>query len=483
MKKLCKWIAAALAVALLATPALATNGQVGKTLNYQDIKLQVNGQKITPTDVNGASTEPFAIDGTVYVPVRALSEAMGYDVYWDSEKNTVVIDGDAVYNYENKYLWYVEGAKKPKGAEDCGWDLNAFINSPLGEWYVTQNQYQALGSNTDEMNPDVVAHWAKLGMKKELYHAEETDAAKYSVFTPLNMDPGKTYPVVFVNHGGNGVPYQAEWYGYVEEAAQRGWIVVCPHWELPALKDTANAAGLTQEAYIFKMTYDEVVANYPVDKTRVYVAGISGGGNAAGYMAQQWPELIAAVMPATGAAIQGSGVVGGDTASDPLAKVRQYGGIGLMMGYGLCDTEHRWPISDALKEMGKSVPRTVEERLEALNGWVLASGATDSAATTMEELKQYQAAYTAANAGSGEKSASVLFGMNFDQEYTKQMNGFTYYYGDSYNKDGEVVVRFMGVPMTGHFYSKGWAGEVMDFFENFSRDPNTHMLVIDAKET
>lgn len=478
MNRISKGIAAAMSLVLLVTPVLATSGRVEKALDYLDIKLKVNGQEITPTDVNGSSTEPFAIDGTVYVPVRAISEALGCDVYWDSGANTVVINNGEVYDYENKYLWYQEGAKTPNGAESCGWDLDAFINSPLGEWYVTQNQYQALGSKEDEMNADVLAHWAEIGMKKELYHADETTAAKYSVFTPVDMDTSRTYPVIFVNHGGNGVPYQAEWYGYVEEAAERGWIVVCPHWELPALKEAANAAGMTQEAYIFKMTYDEVVANYPIDTSRVYVAGISGGGNAAGYMAQQWPELIAAVMPATGAAIQGSGVAGGDDSGDTLAKVRQYGGIGLMMGYGLCDTELRWPISDSLKEMGKSVPRTLTERLDALNDWVLASGATQSGTTTMAELEAYQKAYTAANAGTGEKSASVLFGMNFDKEYTKSMNGFTYYFGDSCNEDGDVVVRFMGVPMTGHFYTKGWAGEVMDFFENYSRDPKTQMLVI-----
>lgn len=385
---------------------------------------------------------------------------------------------DKMYDYKDKHLWKEDGVKKPDGAEDCGWDLTAFIDSPLGEWQLAQERYRALGSETDEMNEAVLAHWAGLGMKKELFHARETGAAKYSVFTPLGLDENGVYPVVFVNHGGAQVPYQAEWYGYVEEAARRGWIVVCPHWELPALQDAANAAGMTQEAYIFRQTYDEVTARYPVDRSRVYVAGISGGGNAASFMAQQWPELIAAVMPATGAALQGSGVAGGGSAADPLVKIRQYGGIGLMMAYGLCDAEHRWPISDALREMAKSVSRTQEERLAALNGWVLACGATESAVTSMEELARYQAAYAAACAGTGEKSASVLFGMNFDREYTKEMNGFSYYFGDSFNESGDVVARFMGVPMTGHFHSRGWAGQVMDFFERFSRDPVTHRLAV-----
>ena len=102
MKKLSKWISAALACLLLVTPALAANGNVNAVLEYSDIKITVDGQEITPTDENGSSTEPFAVDGTVYLPIRAISEALGYDVVWDAESGTVkistgaVIEGDVV---------------------------------------------------------------------------------------------------------------------------------------------------------------------------------------------------------------------------------------------------------------------------------------------------------------------------------------------------------------------------------------------------
>ena len=102
MKNLRKWTAFALAAALFVTPALAAEGQVSASLNYSNIKITVDGQEIIPTDETGRSTEPFSIDGTVYLPIRAVSEALGYDVKWDAETNTVqistgaVVEGDVV---------------------------------------------------------------------------------------------------------------------------------------------------------------------------------------------------------------------------------------------------------------------------------------------------------------------------------------------------------------------------------------------------
>ncbi len=89
MKKMTKWIAAALAVLLLAGTALAAQGQVKAQLNYRDIQITLDGEKIDPKDANGKSTEPFIIDGTTYLPDRAIAEALGLDVSWDDATNTV----------------------------------------------------------------------------------------------------------------------------------------------------------------------------------------------------------------------------------------------------------------------------------------------------------------------------------------------------------------------------------------------------------
>lgn len=72
-----------------ASSVFAMTGGVQKLIEYSDMKITMNGQKITPTDANGVFVEPFAIDGTTYLPVRAVANAMGLNVGWDSSTKTV----------------------------------------------------------------------------------------------------------------------------------------------------------------------------------------------------------------------------------------------------------------------------------------------------------------------------------------------------------------------------------------------------------
>ena len=95
----------------------------------EGVKIVVDGQKINPTDANGNTVEPIIYNGTTYLPVRAVANAIGKAVYWDGPNYTVylgnmdgkleyptvmlkdmdsisddfVIAGDLVDNYGNQY--------------------------------------------------------------------------------------------------------------------------------------------------------------------------------------------------------------------------------------------------------------------------------------------------------------------------------------------------------------------------------------------
>lgn len=69
--------------------AVATVGQRTVNVDYNDIKVTLNGQAVNLVDANGAAVEPFAINGTTYLPVRAVSAALGLDVNWNGETKTV----------------------------------------------------------------------------------------------------------------------------------------------------------------------------------------------------------------------------------------------------------------------------------------------------------------------------------------------------------------------------------------------------------
>lgn len=82
-----------IALSLVGTAA-ATIGSRAITADYSDIKITLNGTQITPTDANGNVVEPFAVNGTTYLPVRAVANALGVDVEWDGKSSTVFLTED-----------------------------------------------------------------------------------------------------------------------------------------------------------------------------------------------------------------------------------------------------------------------------------------------------------------------------------------------------------------------------------------------------
>lgn len=58
---------------------------------YRDVKVFVDGKLIVPSDVNNNYVAPKNVDGTVYVPVRAIVEALGMKADWNNDSRTVII--------------------------------------------------------------------------------------------------------------------------------------------------------------------------------------------------------------------------------------------------------------------------------------------------------------------------------------------------------------------------------------------------------
>ncbi|MBR2499709.1 MAG: copper amine oxidase N-terminal domain-containing protein [Clostridia bacterium] len=64
-------------------------------LFYNNIKIKLNGQEVKPKDANGNYVEPFIIDGTTYLPVRAVANALGISVNWDGNTNSVLLSNQS----------------------------------------------------------------------------------------------------------------------------------------------------------------------------------------------------------------------------------------------------------------------------------------------------------------------------------------------------------------------------------------------------
>ena len=79
------------AVLIITTIGYAANTTTLYDVLTEGIKIVVDGQKINPTDANGNTVEPFIYNGTTYLPVRAISNAIGKAVYWDGPNYTVYL--------------------------------------------------------------------------------------------------------------------------------------------------------------------------------------------------------------------------------------------------------------------------------------------------------------------------------------------------------------------------------------------------------
>ena len=82
------------ASALVACVALTANAQVGtitKDIAYRNITVTLDGQPLALKDAQGQAVEPFILDGTTYLPIRAVAGSLGLDVAWDGNANQVIL--------------------------------------------------------------------------------------------------------------------------------------------------------------------------------------------------------------------------------------------------------------------------------------------------------------------------------------------------------------------------------------------------------
>ncbi len=95
MKKKITAVILVLCLTLGVVQAFAAPSTTAKTINVAyGIKVMVNGQTLIPKDVEGNIVDPFVWNGTTYVPIRAISDALGAKVGYDATSNVATIDGN-----------------------------------------------------------------------------------------------------------------------------------------------------------------------------------------------------------------------------------------------------------------------------------------------------------------------------------------------------------------------------------------------------
>lgn len=85
---------AAAALLSLGGTALAAR-QIQATLQYTGIRVTLEGKALELKDEKGATVEPFMLDGSTYLPARAIANALGLQVDWDQANQTVALSAKA----------------------------------------------------------------------------------------------------------------------------------------------------------------------------------------------------------------------------------------------------------------------------------------------------------------------------------------------------------------------------------------------------
>ena len=87
-------------IAPVGTPVTHNKNQT-IAIEYNDIKVTLDGKPVELKDATGKTVEPFTYNGTTYLPVRAVADLLGVDVKWDGDTNTIYL-GEAKYFAQSK---------------------------------------------------------------------------------------------------------------------------------------------------------------------------------------------------------------------------------------------------------------------------------------------------------------------------------------------------------------------------------------------
>ena len=176
---------------LSAFAASANTAVPGKTPD-ENIQIIVDGTEIFPTDVNGKTVAPFLSEGTTYLPLRAVSAALGMEVNWDSESHTAFIGTVPATSYTVSDVVRIV----VNGTEITPKDVNGNVVSPLlidGTTYIPVRAVsEALGK---EVSWDGVTRTVYLGEATVNRDAFEINSRSFTKFNNRTLLTINSHPV------------------------------------------------------------------------------------------------------------------------------------------------------------------------------------------------------------------------------------------------------------------------------------------------
>jgi poly(3-hydroxybutyrate) depolymerase len=158
--------------------------------------------------------------------------------------------------------------------------LGASASGDEGRVLNDRPNYEALGvTRVDHLNAPL---------------PDGTEATWYD-FVPkaVQQDPGTKVPLVIALHGLSGDPVDiAETPGWVQKAAEKGFVVVSPAYTPPNGNISMDAAAGEN---VILQVLEYAKKTYPIDTSRVYLTGYSMGGMSTAWFGLKHTDKFAAV--------------------------------------------------------------------------------------------------------------------------------------------------------------------------------------------
>jgi phospholipase/carboxylesterase len=128
------------------------------------------------------------------------------------------------------------------------------------------------------------------------HHERTSERGEYSLYVPENYSPDKQWPLIICLHGGYGQGYEYIW-TWLRPARSKGYILLSPK----SLVETWTMTMRSPDTRSVMRMLDEVAVKYSIDRSRIYLTGLSDGGIFTYIMGLERHEVFMALAPVAGA--------------------------------------------------------------------------------------------------------------------------------------------------------------------------------------
>lgn len=215
----------------------------------------------------------------------------------------------------------------------------------------------------------------------------------------------------------------------------------------------------TEEAVM--ALYNEIIEEYPVDLSHVYLAGFSGGARKAIEIAINNPTVFAAVN------VGGNGNAGYENVDEDKIEQASAYKIPVITMNGMYDISMVYPLS-VESEKGPDFTRS-ENQIAGTNMWAQINH------VDLHLTREKSADITE----SSDDIVESTLGIPCDSTSIIDLDETQYYIGNLNDKDGVNTMRFVAILEQPHWPTPSFSKVAWDFFSQFGRDTETGALIVE----